>query len=222
MAINLKTTKGLASDHGVKLLVYGQAGSGKTCLIPTLPNPIILSAEGGLLSIADAELPYIEIKSMDDLGEAYDWLTSSDEAKQFQSVAIDSISEIAELCLNSEKAIAKDPRQAYGTMQDVVASLIRDFRDLPSKHVYMSAKMEKSNDEMGKVHYSPMMPGNKAGQALPYQFDGVFALRVEASERMLMTATDGLWQAKDRSGKLDQWEQPDLGALIAKISGVPF
>ncbi len=59
MAINLKTTKGLGADNGVKFLVYGQAGAGKTSLIPTLPNPIILSAEAGLLSIADASLPYI-------------------------------------------------------------------------------------------------------------------------------------------------------------------
>ena len=227
MAINLKTTKGLSADNGVRFLVYGQAGAGKTSLIPTLPSPIILSAEAGLLSIADANLPYIEIKDMASLTEAYEWLTGSDEARQFQSVAIDSISEIAEVVLTVEKLNAKDPRQAYGAMQDHVGGLIRAFRDLPGKHVYMSAKLEKSQDELGKVHYAPAMPGNKAGQALPYQFDGVFALRVERDPegkpvRALMTDTDGLWQAKDRSGKLDQWEAPDLGAIIAKISEVPF
>lgn len=70
MAINLKSTGNLAGN-GVKLLVYGQAGAGKTSLIPTLPNPIVLSAEGGLLSIQDAELPYIEIATMAELQEAY-------------------------------------------------------------------------------------------------------------------------------------------------------
>ena len=222
MAINLKNTSAITADNGVKFLVYGQAGAGKTSLIPTLPTPIILSAEGGLLSIAGANLPYIEIGSMADLTSAYEWLTGSDEAKGFASVAIDSISEIAEVCLVSEKATAKDPRQAYGAMADNVAAMVRAFRDLPGKHVFMSAKLEKSQDEMGKVHYAPSMPGSKAGQALPYQFDGVFALRVEANDRMLMTGTDGLWSAKDRSGKLDQWELPDLGAIIKKISGAPF
>ena len=74
MAINLKTTKSLAAS-GVKLLVYGQAGAGKTTLIPSLPTPVVLSAEGGLLSIADADVPYIEIGTMAELWEAWEWLT---------------------------------------------------------------------------------------------------------------------------------------------------
>ena len=221
MAINLKSTGNLAGN-GVKLLVYGQAGAGKTKLIPTLPNPIVLSAEGGLLSIQDAELPYIEITTMAELQEAYKWLAESAEAAQFESVAIDSISEIAEVCLNYEKKVNKDPRAAYGAMQEQMADIIRAFRDLPAKHVYMSAKLEKTQDEMGRILYAPSMPGNKTGQSLPYFFDEVLALRVEkdaegATQRALMCDSDGLWLAKDRSGKLDAWEAPDLTVIINKI-----
>jgi phage nucleotide-binding protein len=223
MAINLKRTGGL-SANGVKLLVYGQAGAGKTTLTATLPQPIVLSAEGGLLSIQDADLPFIEINSMATLMEAYKWLTESDEAKDFKSVALDSISEIAEVVLNAEKKATKDPRQAYGAMQEQMADIIRAFRDLPNRHVYMSAKLEKTQDEMGRVLYAPSMPGNKTGQALPYFFDEVLALRVEKdaegnTQRALMCDSDGLWLAKDRSGKLDTWEAPDLSAIIAKIGG---
>ena len=223
MAINVKTTGSMAAN-GVKVLVYGQAGAGKTSLIKTLPSPIVLSAEGGLLSIQDANLPFIEITSMTELQEAYTWLTSSDEAKSYKSVALDSISEIAEVCLNTEKKATKDPRQAYGAMQEQMADIIRAFRDLPGRHVYMSAKLEKTQDEMGRVLYAPSMPGNKTGQALPYFFDEVLALRVEkdgdgATQRALMCDSDGLWLAKDRSGKLDAWEAPDLSAVIAKIGG---
>jgi hypothetical protein len=223
MAINVKTT-GSLSANGVKVLVYGQAGAGKTSLIPTLPAPIVLSAEGGLLSIQDANLPYLEIASMEDLKEAYKWLTESADAKGFQSVALDSISEIAEVVLNHEKKVNKDPRAAYGAMQEQMADIIRAFRDLPGRHVYMSAKLEKTQDEMGRVLYSPSMPGNKTGQALPYFFDEVLALRVEKdqegnTQRALMCDSDGLWLAKDRSGKLGAWEAPDLAAVIAKIGG---
>ena len=221
MAINLKSTGNLAGN-GVKLLVYGPAGAGKTTLIPTLPNVVVLSAEGGLLSIQDAELPYIEITTMAELQEAYKWLNESAEAAQFESVAIDSISEIAEVCLNYEKKVNKDPRAAYGAMQEQMADIIRVFRDLPAKHVYMSAKLEKTQDEMGRILYAPSMPGNKTGQSLPYFFDEVLALRVERdadgnSQRALMCDSDGLWLAKDRSGKLESWEAPDLTVIINKI-----
>lgn len=223
MAINLRSTKGLHAN-GVKLLVYGNAGAGKTSLIPTLPNPIVLSAEGGLLSIADADIPFIEVSSYDTLMEAYQWFTQSAESKNYGSVALDSISEIAEVVLNHEKKIAKDPRQAYGAMQEQMSDIIRAFRDIPDKHVYFTAKCEKSADETGRLLFAPSMPGNKTGQQLPYFFDEVLALRVEKdqegnSHRTLMCDSDGIWLAKDRSGKLDIWEQPDLGEIIKKIGG---
>jgi hypothetical protein len=90
--------------------------------------------------------------------------------------------------------------------------------------VVVTAKLDKSADELGRVFYAPSMPGQKAGQALPYFFDEVLALRVERDaegneHRAIMTSSDGAWLAKDRSGALDQWEAPDLGAIIRKITG---
>ena len=223
MAINLRNTNDV-SVNGVKVLVYGQAGAGKTHLIRTLPHPVILSAEGGLLSLQGTGIPYVEISNLATLTETYKWLLDSNETKEFQCVALDSISEIAEVVLSSEKKTAKDPRQAYGAMADQMTDLIRAFRDLPGKHVYFSAKMEKTQDEMGRLLYYPSLPGNKVGQQLPYFFDEVLALRVErdsegATQRALMCESDGLWLAKDRSGKLSPWEEPDLGEVIKKIGG---
>ena len=222
MAINLKRTTE-ASVSGVKLLVYGQAGAGKTRLVPTLPKPILLSAESGLLSLQGEDIPYITIGTMADLHEAYTWLTESEEAQQYESVALDSLSEIAEVVLSAEKRVAKDPRQAYGEMQDQMTSLIRAFRDLPGKHVYFSAKVEKTQDDMGRLLYAPSMPGNKTGQALPYFFDEVFCLRTSQAQgnvkgyRYLQTQPDFQYVAKDRSGVLDEVERPDLSHIFNKI-----
>lgn len=220
MAIELQNTSDVSTTY-IKMLVYGQAGAGKTTLIKTLPNPIICSAEGGLLSIKNADLPFLKVGSMEDLREAYLWLV--DNGSKYESVALDSISEIAEVVLNYEKKQAKDPRQAYGAMQEQMTDLIRAFRDLPM-HVYMTAKLEKMADETGKILYAPSMPGNKTGQQLPYFFDELLALRVEKdsdgnSWRGLKCHADASWQAKDRSGALEEWEEPDLGKLIKKIGG---
>ena len=220
MAIQLKST-GELGNQGLKVLVYGQAGCGKTTLSKTLPKPVVLSAEGGLLSLKDDNIPYVEIKSMTDLHEAYAWLQDSDE---FESVVLDSISEIAEVVLSHEKKINKDGRAAYGEMDVQLSEIIRAFRDL-NMHVLMTAKLEKQQDEMGRMLYFPSLPGNKTAQKLPYFFDEVLALRIEKDEegktqRALMCDSDGLWLAKDRSGKLETWEEPDLGEIIAKVGGV--
>lgn len=224
MAIQLKSTNDYALN-GVKMCVFGFAGAGKTSLIPTLPSPIILSAEGGLLSIKESRLHYIEISSMADLKEAYGWLINSDEAKQFQSVALDSISEVAEVVLTDERKKSKDGRAAYGEMNTSMQELIRAFRDIPNKHVLMTAKLEKTADESGRILYSPSMPGKTLTQGLDYYFDEVMALRVEKDAdgnyvRALMCDSDGLWRAKDRSGKLSMWEAPNLSEIINKIGGV--
>ena len=223
MAINLKSTSNVHLN-GVKLLVYSQSGAGKTTLIKTLPSPIIISAESGLLSLEDCDIPYIEVNDMASLKEAYEYVTS-DECSQFKSIALDSISEIAEVVLAAEKKKSKDGRMAYGEMDTQVTEIIRAFRDIPNKHVYFTAKLEKQQDEMGRVMYFPSLPGNKTAQKLPFFFDFVMALRIERdadgnTQRALMVESDGLWLAKQRGTKLNAWEGPDLGAVIAKIGGV--
>jgi phage nucleotide-binding protein len=157
MAIKLKSTGSLA-ENGVKLLVYGAAGSGKTTLIKTLPNVIVLSAEGGLLSIQDANLPYLEIGSMEDLREAFTWCKESKEAAGFESVVLDSISEVAEVVLHEELKKQKDGRAAYGEMNTTMQDLIRAFRDLPGKHVFMTAKLEKAATKWGEFSTTPECP----------------------------------------------------------------
>jgi hypothetical protein len=223
MAVQLKSTKDYAVN-GVKMCVYSFAGAGKTSLIPTMPTPLVLSAESGLLSIKDSGVQYIDVSTMADLKEAYGWLIGSTEASHFESVALDSISEIAEVVLNDERKKSKDGRAAYGEMNTAMQELIRAFRDIPNKHVLMTAKLEKTTDEMGRMLYSPSMPGKTLTQGLDYYFDEVMALRVERdaegiAQRALMCDSDGLWRAKDRSGKLSMWEAPHLGDIIKKIGG---
>jgi len=225
MAIKLKSTRDAASDQGLKLLVHGPTGAGKTSLAATMPGKqIILSAEAGLLPLRHLDIAVIEVKSIDDVREAYQFIASKD-GEQFESVTLDSVTEIAEVVLAAEKQTTKDPRQAYGELITQMTSLLRAFRDLPRRHVYMSCQQTRDKDEQsGAMLYGPSMPGAKLAQSLPYLFDEVFALRVErdaegALKRVLQTSRDGAYEAKDRSGCLEQFESPDLAAVIQKISG---
>lgn len=220
--MEIKNTK-QAAQHGVKCLVYGQSGAGKTRLCSTAEAPLIISAEAGLLSLRDHDLPYVEVNNIDQLREVYSFVTSSKEANQFNWIMLDSISEIAEVVLAAEKAKSRDPRKAYGELQDQMTSLMRSFRDLP-RNVYMSAKCERVQDESGALMFQPSMPGNKLAQQIPYLFDEVFALRAHKNEdgtisRALQTASDGTYTAKDRSGALEAYESADLGAIYRKIRG---
>lgn len=227
MAVRLTSTRDAARLNGVKVCVYGMAGSGKTRLCAsTNARPIIISAEAGLLSLRDTDIPVIEVTTIADVHDAYRMVAESAECKDFDWICVDSISEIAEVVLSAEKKNTKDPRQAYGALQEVMYDLVRAFRDLP-RNVYVSAKAEKlKDDQSGAVLYGPSLPGQKLGQALPYFFDEVFALRVEKDaegvmQRWLQTQPDHQWGAKDRSGALEVWETPDLSAIAAKITHQP-
>lgn len=224
LSIELKNTERLNFEDGVKFLVYGESGSGKTRLCATLSRPVILSSEHGLRSIREAKLPYIEIDNFEKIGEVYTWLTNSKEAANFDCVCIDSISEITEIVLANLKKKAKDPRQAYGEVQDLAMSMIRTFRDLPKKHIYMIAKQERIQDQnSGGLFFGPALTGQKLGTQISYLFDEVFALQVftdpqtKQEIRALRTRKDLQYIAKDRSGKLELWENPNLGEIITKI-----
>ena len=217
MAVQISTTKG-AHANGVKMLVYGRSGSGKTTLAKTLPDPIIISAEAGILSLSDVDIPVITVNDIDGIRDAFAYVRDASH----KSIVLDSISEIAEVVLAAEKKTAKDPRQAYGAMQESITALVRSFRDIPGKHVVVIAKQEKIQDDTGHLIYGPSMPGKQLGPALPYFFDEVFCLRTKREDdgsikRALQTGADDQYDAKDRSGKLDFYEVADLGAIIRKV-----
>lgn len=224
MQVQIKSTQGYGAKEGVKLLVYSPAGYGKTTLCATAPSPVILSAESGLLSLRKYNIPYIEINSIADLRNAYQWAKSSQEARSnFRTICIDSISEIAETVLEHQKSKNKDGRMAYGEMIDEMNKVIKEFRDLSGYHIYMSCKQERlKNEATGVIMNVPAMPGQKLGQNLPYLPDEVLQLDIEGQGaqafRFLRCQPDFMNTAKDRSGALSPMEEPHLGKIIDKIT----
>ncbi len=220
MALKIITTKQAVSQNGIKVLVHGPAGAGKTRLCATtgdLAATLIISAESGLLSLREHTIDVAEVSSLDDVREAYRMLAAG--SHKYRWVCLDSISEIAEVVLTHEKKQTKDPRQAYGALQEAMFQLLKSFRDLPMS-VYMSCKQQR--DEDGR--YLPSLPGSKLAQGIGYLFDEVFALQTQRDDqgvvrRALLCRDDPRYEVKDRSGALNALEPADLSAIAAKIRG---
>jgi len=214
MAVKVESTAQLGMTAGAKCMVYGPSGVGKTRLLASAPYPVIISAERGLLSLRRFNIPVIQVKSLAELREAHTYVAGP-QGKNFATIALDSASEIAEVCLTEQKKLTRDGRKAYGDAQDAMIDIFRSFRDIHGKNVVFLAKQEWTADgQTGAKYFAPSFPGNKLAQAAPYFFDEVFQLNKFTDQNgnpiwALRTAPDMQNVAKDRSGSLAEWENAD-------------
>jgi hypothetical protein len=222
--MEITTTSKVLVEQGLKILVHGPAGAGKTRLCSTtgdLDHTLIISAEGGLLSIKEFDIDVVQVRSLDNVYEVFEYLRGGEH--HYRWVCLDSISEIAEVVLQGEKLRNRDARRAYGEMADTVSDLLRGFRNLPY-NVLMTAKQGREEID-GRTLFAPMLPGRTLTQNVAYLFDEVFALRVEQNSdgeivRVLQTGKNRAYEAKDRSGRLSMFEEANLSVVAAKISGL--
>ena len=133
----------------------------------------------------------------------------------------------------SEKTGKPDPRGAYGLLAREVIGLLKHLQHAQGKTVIFVGILEKVTDEFNRTTWQPQLEGGKAGRELPGIVDQVISMSLFAAEddswrhdperadirRLVCRAGNpfGL-PAKDRSGRLDVTEAPDLGALLAKIN----
>lgn len=222
MTIRIQSSADVGTN-GIKMMVYGPWGVGKTPLLATAPEVIVISAEQGCLSIkrCNPPVPIVEITNYVGLMEVYSWLATSREAQQFFTIGLDSLSEIIEVLLIEQRKLEKDPRKAFWTVADRGIEFTRAVRDLPGRNVVLIAKEEFAKDANGAQLFMPMMPGNKLGQQLPYFFDEVLRMMIwpNSQQRVLCTQNSYSHQARDRSGMLAEYEPPNLTAVFKKILG---
>ena len=216
-----------APSQGVNILIHGESGAGKTYSLRTIPDLMIISVEGGTLSLADCKIPVLEARSIADLNEA---LNAARTWDRFPNIAVDSISEVSELVLSEYLRTQghSDPRAAYGNMQIFVRDYIKAMHNIPGKNTVMTAKTGIAEGFDGTSTFGPIAAGKKMTTDLPYEFDIVMCLRMwreqdNTTVRKFQTQADGQFTAKARAGHvLLPLEDVDLGSIINRLSaGTP-
>ena len=221
-------TSDLSTQEGIRALIYGRAGIGKTSLIPTCEKQIILSAEQGLQSISNHQIPYIIIQSWDDFINALRWLYNNQG--QYKTIVIDSLSQIVEMLFEVKKATClnaagkQDKLRAYGETGEDTRKVFNEYFRIHLKDydIVAFAKLSKERDDQERLLYAPLFVGTKIGLEAPHAFDVVGALRDNPDgSRYIMTESDGMWQAKARTPyQIGGTHEPNITNLFNKMRGI--
>lgn len=166
------------------------------------------------------------------------------DLSKYDLLFVDSITVAARLCLRwaqqqpeafSEKTGKPDTRGAYGLLGREILQWLSRLQHTRGKTVVFVAILENVKDEFGRASWELQMDGAKAGRELPGIVDQVIAMGLvphplgadkpeDAPDkvRAFLCTPDadnfGGFMPKDRSGRLNAYERPDLGALLAKLT----
>lgn len=203
-----------AQRMGVKAIIYGPPGSGKTPVLNTAPRPVLLATEPGLLSMRGSNIPTWVAPTKDKMDEFFKWFEYSAEAKNFDTLGIDSTSEMCNIALRESKA--KHGLAQHGDMAEYVYPILRRMYFMPQKHMYLIAK-----EEFTEGVKRPSYPGKFMPKEMPHLFDCILRLaktNIPNVGEHLAFQCNGSFDvvARNRTGTLDTFEPPDFGAIVRK------
>lgn len=133
----------------------------------------------------------------------------------------------------SEKSGKPDTRGAYGLLAQEIIRALKHLQRAHGKTIIFVGILDLIMDDYGRQTWLPQMEGARAGRELPgivdqvmsmqlfrRDPDGAYVMDEKAEERRLVCRRENPFglPAKDRSGRLNTTEPPDLGAVLAKIN----
>lgn len=227
--IDLRSTRNIVGDGRKKILVYGRSGVGKTYFAGGFPKPIFLAFEEGMLTLAEKDIPYLQINHWkQELEEAYGFLNSAGARKRYKTVVIDSLTELQ--LLSIEYVLEKAGKevmeiQHWGRVLDSMRKFMREMTDLPYDVVFICREADERDERTGIVRTKPAMSGKFAEEA-PAYVDICMRLHVEEPRTEADTTRTryGMFQptaryvAKDRTGALPSvMKDPTAKKILARI-----
>ena len=119
----------------------------------------------------------------------------------------------------------KDLRTVYGIYARNAIGWLNQWQHARGRTVVFVAILERQTDDSNTPVWGIQLEGSKAARELPGIVDQVVTLTWvdfgdgKPASRCFVCTGGNAWgyPAKDRSGKLDQLEPPDLGKLLVKI-----
>jgi len=152
----------------------------------------------------------------------------------FTILFVDSLTAAARLCFTwaeqQPEAFSdrgrKDLRAVYGLHARSMLGWLGQLQHMRERAVVLVAVLEKNTDELNISTWQPQIEGAKTGRELPAIVDEIITMQwIDFGDRKPVRAfvctNPNSWgyPAKDRSGRLEQLEPPNLGALIEKLAG---
>jgi len=119
----------------------------------------------------------------------------------------------------------KDLRAIYGLHGRSMVGWLNQLQHARGRNVCFVAVLEKNVDDFNIATWQLQIEGGKTGRELPAIVDEIITMTwIDLGDRKPVRAfvctNPNVWgyPAKDRSGRLDQLEPPNLGALIEKLT----
>jgi hypothetical protein len=199
------------------VLVYGAHDSGKTRLIATMPQPVLIAdLEDGLLSIERDELDKtaIPVASHADMRTVTAMIASG----KFKSFVVDSLSVFSDIVAAECKSEIKNKYDVWPEYESRIAQFVRACREVEIP-VLLIARETSSNigDEKNEVmRYDPAFAKKSSSGDVPSDVDYCFRL-TGTKKKTLSTRSSMVTAGKDRSGLLDEQEPADMSAIFAKL-----
>ena len=218
---DLRPAKEFAQNFGVKALIYGPAGTGKTPLINTAPRPLLLACEPGLLSMRGSNVPTYPAYTAAKIDEFFKWFFGSTEVKNFDTIAVDSVSQMADIYLQEASKTIKHGLQQYGEMATRTMNQLRALYFTQYKHTYLICKEEVITLNNIQIR-RPFFPGKQLPVDIPHMFDAILHLNKvmipgvmgEQLAFRCIGSYDVL--ARNRTGTLAEFEPPNFSEIVRK------
>jgi len=221
MTLKLQTTASLTPVN--HCLIYGRAKTGKTRAIATAPAPVICSTDAGLESIRQYGIPFHPVTEYSQYLE-FEKAAAAGQFANYHTVALDDLTELAEIYLREEKPKHKNGMQAYGALNDEMMRVVRFWRNQSAFTSVLICKQERIKDEStGGLIYAPQIPGKAVAPMLPYLFGSVYHMEVytnpqtQETMEVFRTKQNSQYDAGDRSGKLAELEPANLTHVFTKV-----